>query len=474
MRKEVLEKGRKLLDIFLINGKPAGEVASDGQVEIFLSIVLKVKPRVACLAPTGYGKSEFISMGVIYRAIFFREDWVIASVKYGTSDIIMKKVIDHLFDSDFLKAQLQMDKVASDRLKHERNKAHLTFREGGSIKVVSLHGADTDAGTAIGEHVPNLVVDESPLLSAEKYLQVIKITEGTGNYDKTFMFELGNAVNRNHFMHNVLLNPEYHKINISLSQAIKEKRLDIRSVDAARDLPFFKEFYECVFPDEDAIDEKGFRTLLTFEQVMEAQKPFKQKLPRFKKLGMDVAGGGDSNVYVKRTDQAAELVGENKSKDLMTNVTEALRLWNEHLIVDKETFIDDIGIGKGVTARLTELKHKINAVTVGKPSEDERFLNLRAEYYWAVKLWIEAGGKLKPHKNWIQLTWIKFKINSDKQIQIKRKEDIKKEHGGISPDFADALMLTFSKYEFVVYHVPDANKLKEKGISSPHGGIGWQ
>src|SRR5205823_1227334 len=38
--------------------------------------------------------------------------------------------------------------------------------------------------TAIGEHVPNIILDESPLLSPAKYLIILKILEGTGDYYK--------------------------------------------------------------------------------------------------------------------------------------------------------------------------------------------------------------------------------------------------------------------------------------------------
>jgi hypothetical protein len=79
---------------------------------------------------------------------------------------------------------------------------------------------------AIGEHVPNVVLDESPLLTPTKYLLVLKMLEGTGDYDKTFLFELGNAVNRNHFLFNIKSNVQYLKLDISLDQAMREGRLD--------------------------------------------------------------------------------------------------------------------------------------------------------------------------------------------------------------------------------------------------------
>jgi len=170
----LLKQTRELLNLFEINGKPAGDEMPDGQVEIAAAIAYKLNPRVACLAPTGYGKSEAISMGVILRAVQYREPFVIGSVKYGTSDIIMKKVIEHIFDRDYFIKQLEIDENQSlTELRRERNKSNVNFKQGGGIRIISLFGSEADVSKAIGEHAPNIVLDESPLLVPTKYLQLL-------------------------------------------------------------------------------------------------------------------------------------------------------------------------------------------------------------------------------------------------------------------------------------------------------------
>lgn len=453
-KKELLE-GRAILNTnFKINDKPAGDMLSDGQVEIFNAIVFKINPRVACLGPTGYGKSEVIALGVIIRACVFGDPFVLASVKYGTSGIIMKKVIDHLFDQKYFIADLQIEKETElDRLRRERKKTSLTFKHGGSIKVVSLHGSDEDASKAIGEHEPNIVLDESPLLTQAKYLQVLKILEGTGNYDDTFLFELGNAVNRNHFMKNVKTNPNYHKIVISLEQALAEGRLNEKSVEEKRGLPFFEQFYLNKFPDEAEMDERGYRNLLTEEEIEAAfiddigpyqKKNDKGEIIDQEKLGSDIGGGGDFNAFTVRGERYAFIDRENKSSDTMVNVPEIEDIMSIRKIKAEEVYIDDIGIGRGVSDRMIEKKHNINPVSVGaKSTEPDKYGNLKAECYWKVRTWIKGGGKLKRDERFKQLAWIKYKINSDKVLQIEPKEDLKKRTGK-SPDFAESLMLTFA------------------------------
>lgn len=56
--------------------------------------------------------------------------------------------------------------------------------------------------------------------------------------------------------------------------------------------------------------------------------------------------------------------------------------------------------------------------------------------------------KLKKHEIkgfnvWYQLTWIKYKVSTDKVLQIEPKQELKKREGK-SPDHAEALMLSFA------------------------------
>lgn len=450
-----LEATRKILNhYFLIGGEPAGDKMSDGQIDIFAAIFYKLKPRAATLAPTGYGKSESVSMAVALRAHLYQDDFIIGSVKYGTSEIIMKNVIEHLFDNADIVSNLEIDSTQHlTRLKRERNKNAINFKDGGSIKIVSLHGADDDVSRAIGEHVPNIILDESPLLSPTKYLIILKILEGTGDYNKTFLFELGNAVNRNHFMFNIKSNDKYLKLDISLEQALREGRLDQESVDEKRGLPFFEQFYECKFPSEDEIDAKGYRQLLTTEEIdASSVGAFDPDDTTPMKLGVDVGGGGDYNVFTIRQSNRAWVEAHNRSNDTMTNVTEVTRIIEKYtvngirLLKPEEVYIDDIGIGRGVTDRLKEMGYNVNGVSVGEVAQDKsRFKNIKAENYWLARMWFKEGGKILKQNEWYQMVWIKYKISTDKVLQIEPKEDLKSRTGK-SPDYAESFSLTLRLY----------------------------
>ncbi len=155
------------------------------------------------------------------------------------------------------------------------------------------------------------------------------------------------------------------------------------------------------------------------------------------------AGGGDENVYVLRSHVTAQVVGRNRSNDTMTNVTEIQRIMEERPTLEaRNIFIDDIGIGRGVTDRLKELGIGVNGVSVGSPAQDTtKYANIKAESYWNTARWIQEGGALVRGDGWTQLPWIKYKVSSDKVIQIEPKQQLKALTGK-SPDVAEALMLT--------------------------------
>jgi hypothetical protein len=186
------------------------------------------------------------------------------------------------------------------------------------------------------------------------------------------------------------------------------------------------------------IDEKGFRPIVTSEEV---EKSFTDQFIHEGELtlGVDVAGGGDENVYVLRSHQIAMIVGCNRSNDTMVNVAEIQLLMGEYPTLRAENiFIDDIGIGRGVTDRLKELGIDVNGVSVGHPAQDTtKYANIKAESYWNAASWLQNGGKLVRSDGWMQLAQIKYKVILDKVMQIEPKLALK-QRTGQSPDVAEA------------------------------------
>src|SRR5437764_452087 len=128
-----------------------------------------------------------------------------------------------------------------------------------------------------------------------------------------------------------------------------------------------------------AISSQSYKQLLTTEDIDAITVDSVDLTDEPQKFGVDVASGGDYNVYTIRQNHAAWVESKNRSNDMMVDMSEVERIIDESavtitegertekksLLKPEEIYIDDIGIGRGVTDRLKEKQKNINAVTVG-------------------------------------------------------------------------------------------------------------
>ncbi len=415
---------------------------SDGQCEIAGEIIYKIHKRNQIITPTQYGKSLVVGGAIAIDMLINEEDWIIISTSTDKASIIMGYVIDFISKNDLFYDQLDIDyKDITERLQTQRSKKSITFKDGGSVSILSVDTKNSkrNVEAAMGKGGKNLVLDESALVDDVLYATIKRMLGGYGK--DAFLLEIGNPFHRNHF-HRTWHSKRYNKIFIDYHQALAEGRFTEEFIAEMKEEALFDILYECRFPDEEEIDQKGYRQLLTLEDIANAQEEIEHV--GNKSLGADIGGGGDYNVYTVRSQSYAEIVGSNRSSDTMVNVTEIENKMSDYGIEADSVSIDDVGIGRGVTDRLKEKMLYVNAVSAGSSPQDKtKFANVKAENYWALRDWIKGGGKLKPHDKWIELTWIKYKVTSDKVIQIQSKDELKKEKGK-SPDFAESLMLTFT------------------------------
>lgn len=116
--------------------------------------------------------------------------------------------------------------------------------------------------------------------------------------------------------------------------------------------------------------------------------------------------------------------------------------------------VDEVGVGAGVVDRLQQLLpgRTVYGVNVGQAAFDtEQFANLRAELFWGLRERFIQGdidlSVLSPddlEELSAQLSQIKFKYSARNQVQIEKKEEMKK-RGLSSPDRADSLALAFGR-----------------------------
>jgi hypothetical protein len=420
---------------------------SPKQQEIFDLIIDLAHPRNQIIAPTQYGKSLTVGLAVLICAAIMGERFTILAPSEKKAQIIMSYIIEHTFDDAIFLEKLELDnKMSLDRLRRERSRTHLTFRGGGGVMVLTLDARNSKRSieAAMGFGGNRIILDESSLIDDTLYATVKRMLGGY-KYDDTFLLEIGNPFHRNHFYRTWHSN-RYHKVFIDYHTGLQEGRYSQEFIDEMREEAFFDVFYECQFPPEDAVDERGYRRLVTMEDLEKSfiDSPIHEKDEELR-LGVDIGGGGDSNVYVLRSTDYAWVETHNRSSDTMTNVKEIERILETYPSLQHEhIFIDDIGIGRGVSDRLQEMGINITPVTVGeKAQEDGKYKNRKAENFWQLSMWVKAGGKLAKEEKFKQLVEIKYKISTDKVLQIEPKDELKKRTGK-SPDFAEALMLTFT------------------------------
>ena len=166
-------------------------------------------------------------------------------------------------------------------------------------------------------------------------------------------------------------------------------------------------------------------------------------------IGVDVARFGDDlSVIAMRKGLAAFKLIKLKHKDTMQLAGRVAQLWNERR--PEAVFVDDTGVGAGVTDRLRQLGYDPVAVQAGAESgqRSDLYANKRTEMWMRMEKWLREGGCIPDDPVLIKdLTAPVYEYDPQNRIRLEKKENMKK-RGIPSPDCADALALTFAEPVF--------------------------
>lgn len=178
-------------------------------------------------------------------------------------------------------------------------------------------------------------------------------------------------------------------------------------------------------------------------------------------LGVDVGAGGDASCLAHRRGQVVRIRWEDHNPDTMLTCGKVNG--DARDLGVKKIKVDSIGIGKGMADRGRELKRtrKIEQdwvpINVGEavPGVDKKgvplknyFTNLRAYYYWNVREAFERGEiDIDPLDLQLahELVNLRYHRTSSGKIEIEQKKDMKKRLNGLSPNRAEALMLSLAE-----------------------------
>lgn len=152
--------------------------------------------------------------------------------------------------------------------------------------------------------------------------------------------------------------------------------------------------------------------------------------------------GGDEAVIWKRQGLASWKLGAYPRNDDDTVMAGYLaRFEDEH---KADAVFIDIGYGTGVFSAGKQMGRKWTLVSFASHSNDEGFLNKRAEMWGLMKKWLQEGGAIPDDLQLVsELTGPEYVVKLNGKIVLESKDDMKK-RGLSSPNRADALALTFA------------------------------
>jgi hypothetical protein len=292
----------------------------------------------------------------------------------------------------------------------------------------------------------------------------------------TIYVKIGNPFRRNHFLESYN-NPKFVKIVVDCYASLKEGRISQEIIDENKPYPSFPVLYECKFPSAGEVDEAGYMYVFNDNDIKVAQARVGDYGGE-RRLGVDIARGGrDFNCWVLRIGNYAKVLEKNHDDDLMNTASKTKQFAIENGVNPQNVFVDDSGVGGGVTDALKDAGFQISPVKLGGSPSDAEYRNIRAEIYLGkdhLQPWLKRVGRLEPHADWMELTRIRYKKDLSGKIKLESKDDMRKQ-GIKSPDVADALALTFATPSVGVYHgiEEQISKIIGSGAPTQFGGVQW-
>ena len=218
------------------------------------------------------------------------------------------------------------------------------------------------------------------------------------------------------------------------------------------------------FPREDILDDKWFIQLVLEKYINKTEDLdiFWQR----KILWVDCAWEWkDLTTWVLRDNLKAIIVWSEKISDENSIANKTLTIAKHFWVKAEDIVIDNFWKWANVWVILASLWYKPTPIYIWDTKikkwvekrdieeEGQKFLNLRALLFWRLKKWLEWWWQLWENSHWEEIKILKYKRTLKDQIQIISKEEMRK-NGFKSPDFADALSLTFYFWKEI--------KIKEK------------
>lgn len=319
------------------------------------------------------------------------------------------------------------------------NETELSVKFYHNNAILRLFGADNPDAIR-GVRIDGAVIDEVAQIKPETWTDIIQPALADR---KGFALFIGtpNGVNLfSELYFKALQDPTWFAARYTVYETNSLEPDEIERLKASMsDASFAREFL-CDFTAA------GIDQLIPLSDVeIAANKKYAEKdiLYSPKILGVDPARFGDdrSVIFMRQGIQAfsPKIFRGADNMYLAAQVAAMIQIHNP-----AATFID-AGGGAGVIDRLKQLGYNPIEVNFGGKATDPRYLNKRAEMWFTMKDWLEAGGAIPNNIDLKQdLATPIYWYDAANRIQLEPKDDIKA-RGLPSPDLGDALALTFAQ-----------------------------
>jgi hypothetical protein len=221
------------------------------------------------------------------------------------------------------------------------------------------------------------------------------------------------------------------------------------------------------------VDGENSTSLITLASIRESQKRTAPLLLDSPKIaGFDVARyGNDMSQIVMRQGDHVLTWREYGSMSLMDLAMQSIDWIVKHR--PDVLVIDGNGVGGGLVdileSKISDIV-KIVDFNGGYKGSDGRFLNLRAETWFKMKRWVESTGVLPDEEIVEQLTDLNYFMDNRNKLCLDSK-DILRRRGQPSPDWGDALSMTFED-DAVRFRKNDIADRLNKRFRAPRGFVG--
>lgn len=400
--------------------------------------------RIAVASGHGIGKSAFTAWIILW--IMATRPYAKGIVTANTSDQLRTKtwgelgkwksrcIVGHWFEYNNGKGSMNMyHKSWPESWRVDAQ----TCREENSEAFAGLHAANS---------TPFYIFDEASAVPDK----IWEVAEGGLTDGEPMFFVFGNPT-RNTGKFRDCFNRQKHRwltyqVDSRTAKMTNKRLIEQWKKDWGEDSDFFRVRVLGRFP------KAGDMQFFSSDEVYESQKRgtglYLGDDPLI--MGFDVARGGNDNCYIQfrrgkdaKSEQTYRIPGE-KSRDSMRVVSMLTMILDRHK--PDVTFIDVTGIGGPIGDRLRQLGYHVIDVGFGHKADDElKFANKTAEMGYRCRQWIQDGGAIPDDPQLEEELTTRDYWHDNKDRLVLESKDALKERLGVSPDWADALYLTFAQ-----------------------------